>query len=691
MNRVATFSRGIASLKHGAALIGCEQLVYWPLRPGGIDAVVGWGHKGNTMIAIEFAHEHGLPYFRLEDGFLRSVGLGVEGDTALSMVMDDEGMYYDARRPSRLESMLASGDALDEPELLSRASSAIAAITEYGLSKYNNSPTEPLGLPANGGRQRVLVVDQTAGDLSVACGYGKQDSFERMLDAAHRENPNAEIIVKTHPDVLSGKRQGYLGALAPRERQRVIADPCNPIRLLQQVDRVYVVTSQLGFEALLANKPVTCFGAPFYSGWGLTDDRRPIQRRTRKRSLEQVFAAAYMRYSTYVDPDTGERCELERVIEHLVQQRQEFARNEGRIFCFGFIKHFWKQNYVRAYLRSPGNTVVFPYSVSHAEKLGFDGDSKIVVWGRRAQADVKLLSSKYGVQPWCMEDGFLRSIGLGSDMEAPASLVVDREGIYFDPTGPSELESLLEGGVFSSSLLVQARSLRERLLHSGLSKYNVGDAKRSLPIEPGARDVVLVPGQVEDDASIKLGCLDISTNLGLLRAAREARPEAYIVFKPHPDVLSGNRRGNIPTEQALMVCDHIEVEASLAQCLRVADEVHVMTSLVGFEALLRGLSVHTYGQPFYASWGLTTDRHPVRRRSRTLSIDELVAGTYLLYPRYLNRETQRFTSAFHVVDQLEADRATNSERLNVSWPQRQLRKLRNIAKAVAGVETRRGA
>lgn len=690
MKKVATFSRGIATLVHGPALIGCDELVYRPLGGAGLDAVVGWGHKGNTMVAREFAHKHHLPYWRLEDGFLRSVGLGIDGDIGLSMILDDEGMYYDARRPSRLERLLLEGD-LDDEALLVRASKAIESIVTHGLSKYNNSPTQASKLGDNGGRPRVLVVDQTAGDLSVACGLGTRASFAQMLEAAHRENPDAEILVKTHPDVLTGKKQGNLGALKPHPRRRVISSACNPIRLLQQVDKVYVVTSQLGFEALLASKPVVCFGAPFYSGWGLTDDRRPVTRRGQERTLEQVFAAAYILCSRYVDPDTGVHCELERVIQHLALQRQEFARNEGHIFCFGFIKHFWKQSYVRAYLRCPGNTIEFPFSASHAERLGFDRSSKMVVWGRRAQADVELLSNKYGVEPWCMEDGFLRSVGLGSDMAAPASLVVDRLGIYFDPSGPSELESILQNTNFSQALTTQAQCLRLRLLDTGLSKYNVGDSVKVLPIMPNGRTVVLVPGQVEDDASIQLGCLDVTTNLGLLKAVRAARPDAYIVFKPHPDVLSGNRRGNIPKEQASMLCDHLEEHASLAQCLRVATEVHVMTSLVGFEALLRGIVVHTYGQPFYAGWGLTTDRHPLVRRSRKLALDELVAGTYLLYPRYLNRDTHRFTSAFAVVDELEATRAATNERVDVSWPRRQLRKMRHIVRALAKTEVRRGS
>ena len=66
---------------------------------------------------------------------------------------------------------------------------------------------------------------------------------------------------------------------------------------------------------------------------------------------------------------------------------------------------------------------------------------------------------------------------------------------------------------------------------------------------------------------------------------------------------------------------------------------HTITSLSGFEALLKGIKVTTVGAPFYSGWGLTDDRQPVPRRMRSLSLLELLAGAYLLYPRYANPET----------------------------------------------------
>jgi capsular polysaccharide export protein len=84
------------------------------------------------------------------------------------------------------------------------------------------------------------------------------------------------------------------------------------------------------------------------------------------------------------------------------------------------------------------------------------------------------------------------------------------------------------------------------------------------------------------------------------------------------------------------LADTIVRGVAMPTLLDAVDEVHTITSLTGFEALLRGLRVVAYGQPFYAGWGLTEDRSPPRRRTRTLTRDELVAGALILYPRYLD-------------------------------------------------------
>jgi capsular polysaccharide export protein len=237
---------------------------------------------------------------------------------------------------------------------------------------------------------------------------------------------------------------------------------------------------------------------------------------------------------------------------------------------------------------------------------------------------------------------------------------------------------------FSPAELARAARLREHIVATRISKYNVG-GERAIAV-PSGRRVILCPGQVEDDASIVLGCKDVRTNLGLLEAARQAFPHAFIIFKPHPDVLSGNRVGAVDPVAAKRLCDHIEEDATLAACLDVADEVHTMTSLVGFEGLLRGKRVVVHGQPFYGGWGLTHDHNPLARRTRKRTLDALCAATLLRYPRYLNRSTGRFTTPEVVIEQLRAERerAGTERAIKLTWPRRQVRKLVQIVRGVRG-------
>ena len=677
LGRVGVFSFGIARIPDLKAFLGADELALWPLARS-VDHLVGWGQKPNTRLPRALGEHRDVPFVALEDGFLRSVGLGVRGAAPHALVVDPVGIYYDATRPSRLEAMLAredEDDPLRDEALLGRARAAIARIRRERLSKYNDAPVRSLGAKR---RPRVLVVDQTAGDLSIRLGACVEGGFEAMLRAARAENPDAEIVIKTHPDVALSKKVGHLdGSGGPA---RLLSEPCNPIALLEEVDRVYVMTSLLGFEALMVGKPVSCFGAPFYAGWGLTDDRATVPaRRARTRTLFEVFAAAYLLYSRYVDPETGERCELERIIDHLALQRRVGERNARTMVCVGFST--WKRGFLPSFLRGPGNRVIFADgAVEIAARIDPSDDAVVVVWGTREDEAATTAAADASAPIWRMEDGFLRSVGLGSDLYAPASLVLDPLGIYYDPQRPSELERILAEERFDEDELARARALRELVVASKISKYNVGVRRHVGPRAGDARQVVLAIGQVEDDASIQRGCLDVSKNEELVRAARIARPHAYLVYKPHPDVVSGNRQDSLPLDVARKLCDEVVVDATLPDCLAVASEVHTMTSLVGFEALLRELRVVAYGQPFYAGWGLTEDRHPHPRRTRRLSLDELVLGTLLSYPRYVHPRSGQYSTPEAIVEYLRT--APRPPGWETTWAGRQVRKAVNIAREV---------
>lgn len=268
-----------------------------------------------------------------------------------------------------------------------------------------------------------------------------------------------------------------------------------------------------------------------------------------------------------------------------------------------------------------------------------------------------------------VEDGFLRSVGLGADLVRPMSWVIDPTGIYYDARTPSALEQLLQNGLFDSAECARAHAFRERVVAAGLSKYNL--AQRAWARPHGERVVVLVPGQVETDASIATGTSDIRTNIGLLRAVRQRRPDAWLLYKPHPDVVAGLRSPGPGEHAVATLCNEVLTHVAIDTLLPQVDEVHVMTSLTGFEALLRQKPVFCYGQPFYAGWGLTHDRQPHPRRTRRLKLDELVAGVLLRYPLYLSRSTGRPCQPEQALEELLQWRARSSGQ--PSWWQRCLR------------------
>jgi capsular polysaccharide export protein len=288
-----------------------------------------------------------------------------------------------------------------------------------------------------------------------------------------------------------------------------------------------------------------------------------------------------------------------------------------------------------------------------------------------------------------MEDGFVRSVGLGSDLIRPLSLVLDARGIYFDPTQSSNLEHMLGTAQFSEEELLRARQVREFIVEHGITKYNLEPRETATWTSEG-RQVVLVPGQVEDDASIRYGCTDVKTNLGLLQAARRAHPDAFVVYKPHPDVISGNRAGELALAQAREFADHVETRLSVVSCIAACDVVHTMTSLTGFDALLRGKRVVVYGQPFYAGWGLTDDvlqeGSAFPRRQRRLSMDELVAGTLLRYPIYWDWDLKGYTTCEAVLNRIVETRSAleasgGLEKLRAGFIRRQFRKMGILARA----------
>lgn len=642
----------------GAAL-GNVRLVSAELPISKVDGMLGWGNKPLGRLARTFARVRGLPFWAVEDGFLRSVGLGKSGAAPVSIVADDLGLHFDASRPSRLENLLQHNCAC--PGDIARAKAFREAIVGHRLTKYNHLEDRPLSLPALAGR-RILLVDQVVGDHSVRGSGASTETFRHMADLACN-HAGTTILVASHPDIRAGYAKGHLAYLANRPNIHFLEDDVSPHAVLDVIDEVWTVSSQLGFDALLRSIPVTTFGLPFYAGWGLTNDRahnalatQTFKRRTRRLSLDELVNVALLHYPQYVDPVTRRKTVPEKAVERLVSLRRYALAWQGHFLCVGFSRH--KRNTLCSLLDGPHSQVRFAAPKKRSLKIA-EGE-QIAVWGMR---DTHLPAQTRESLPIIrIEDGFIRSVGLGADLVPPSSLCIDRRGIYFDATRPSDLESLLLETRFDEELLQRARRLRMSLIRHGVTKYNLHH-DQTYPYRDlsGGRKILTVAGQVEDDASLRYGLPRCPSNIDFLMDVRRANPLAYVVYKEHPDILAGSRQGTSSAEMLRSFADLVVGRVDAGDLLANTDEVHVRTSLFGFEALMRGKSVVCHGVPFFAGWGLTRDLVVPLRLHRPLELDALIAGALILYPSYVSKLSGLPCEVEDVVEEIHGEyRCTHS-------------------------------
>lgn len=284
-------------------------------RPG--SKIYVWGYKVPRYVE-RFAERRNIPLVRIEDGFIRSVALGATKAPPLSLCFDTSAMYFDATKQSDLERLIETYDFAGNPELVERARAGISNLVNSRLSKYNTSndvDVESIYGPKT--RKRVLVVGQVEGDASIEKGCSRKIDNNDLVLVAARENPDAQIIYKPHPEVLHGTRANQSKPDKVRHLAMVLEQDITLADAFKTVDHVYTITSLSGFEALIRGMKVTCLGMPFYAGWGATDDRQPCPRRTARRSVEEIFAASYILYAKYFDPIVCKELTFEKALELL--------------------------------------------------------------------------------------------------------------------------------------------------------------------------------------------------------------------------------------------------------------------------------------------------------------------------------------------------------------------------------------
>lgn len=514
------------------------------------------------------------------------------------------------------------GIADAEPEPVQIPSASAESIQDESRRRFLRVPPFPGGRICEFAR---LHSDDTADGERLAEAL-LQARVGGTYWAAQPRLPEDYVLVRSRRALGEARRiaTGKSVLLWEREAERadpagdavVISGDCDPWHMLSRASALVIEAGdELQLIAALLKVPCHLF-APASSSLKLA-------------VADPASLAAEAFGDCFTNPFTGEPMDALAAIELCGFWRRLIDSNRDIAGGIGFA--FWKQAQVAPLLWSGS----CPFRFLRGRLPATESASAIAAWRSKTGSQLPAELERRNIALIEVEDGFLRSRGLGADCIPPLSITVDRMGAHFDPARPSDLEQLLEDGRFDDALLDRARKLRRLIVDKGIGKYETGTAHLDRP--GGERRHILVPGQVEDDRAVQVGGCGLVSNLDLLARVREQAPEAYILYKPHPDVVAGHRRGSIADVECLRFADEIVGALPIASLIAMVDEVHVNTSLAGFEALLRGKAVVTHGVPFYAGWGLTTDLGPVpERRTAKRTIDELVAAALLLYPRYLD-------------------------------------------------------
>ena len=618
---------------------GAATVMFPELAAAGAPATAAWaGPRGAAGLRAR-AGAAGVPFVLLGEGLLRAPPRGratPPGLSALALEISGPGSPAEIVTPGQV----LADRGWESPAVLAQGAAARRALVSARVGGDWWHGGEAGELPAGDGYAIVILTEP-----AVATDPPGRNVRAAMVDAALAENP-ADRVVILAPGKIGGALQPRLAAAAACGAA-LIRRNLDPWLVVERAARVYSAGGETGFLALLAGVPVSAFGGAFYTGWGATDDREGVPRHPFRRTIDEIFAGACLRATRYRDPFRNVRTTFDEALAILADWRRLDEANRRIAVCVGM--SFWKRRRIADFVRSSAGDPVFRRTASGALAAARHGS--IAGWASRLPVGIAAAAAREGVELIRVEDGFIRSVGLGSDFLPPASLVFDSRGMYYDPRSRSDLEILLGEAEFGPVLVARAQRLAAQLVARGITKYNLADRGPGIAVPPG-KQAILVPGQVEDDLSIRFGGGEVRSNLDLLTQVRSANPDAFILYKPHPDVLAGHRVGAVPEAEARRFADAVVREASTAALLAIVDELHTMTSLAGFEALLRGRRVIVYGRPFYAGWGLTVDQLPCGR-TRRLSLDELVAGVLILYPRYLDPLTRLPCGPEVVIERLD--------------------------------------
>jgi len=570
----------------------------------------------------------------------------------------ESDVYYNFKKESNIESLLRSNWIASEEEW-NTAHLAIQMINKYGITKYSEHPPVSENIMRGTGYQNILLVDQPVDDESVLLGNATEETFNDMLLYAFDNYQYANIYVKLHPETINGKKEGYLQKLLVKHGLndhpsiKLIDTNCNITSVFHFVQEVFVVTSQVGFEALLRNKNVRCFGLPFYSGWGLTNDMQTLNIPKPSRSLMDLFIALILKHTLYINPFTGKKGTILDLLDYVSIQQRHSNRKNVAFYNTSFVEHKNIDKLLNV------NRQNFS-AITKSKQIPKHIDYFILTDKKSTFEEVQPL--KYRA---FLSESFLFSNNVYP--EDVLSLIVDHNGPYYDPQIESDLDYMLNHETYTDYEVNKANKFIDALKFKFLMDVRGQDSNKALAEkQKSGKKVIFVPGQIADsEVTLAGGGLAIPSDYELLVAICQKVENYLILYKPAPgskirklndlgrdglvslSVYSKERHNNI-----VLVFDD-----SISHCIDISDEIHLINHNCGIEAIVKGKKVVTYGLPFYGALGLTEDRQRFPRIKRQLSLEEFVLATYMLYPRYKLPNQTYFTTALNA---LEYDKEKNN-------------------------------
>jgi capsular polysaccharide export protein len=601
------------------------------------DEFVGWGYGVYAKKALQMATHYNKPFSFLEDGFLRSPFVSSISKAPYGLVKDSKAAYYDYSVVTDLETLICttalSGAQKDKAEL------AINFFVTHKLGKFAiTNDKQNTALPKDFGQNSLLLIDQVAGDLSLHYGGVTSKTAQQAYEHIKENYPDQKIYLKLHPEVLAGKKQGCFD-FCHTDPDIICVTDCDLPTLLSQGPQVFVLTSLAGFEGLLHQCNVTTFGLPWYCGYGLTHDYhpdiKPLRDRRKTTDIYSLFHAAYIDYTHYIDPMTQQRLDIFTIMHFFARIKRHVNMMQGHILAIGIRP--WKKKDFYPWVKTPYNQVSFCGSYADIKQQiekNPQTDFKLIVWGYYKPEIIKQVKCTYPkLEIMRIEDGFLRSYGLGSDFFAPLSLCIDSGDLHFHAQNRenSDFHTAIRQSSCHDMALKRVQDFVKIMHDNRISKYNV-EPKININV-PKNKHIIFVSGQVSGDASLNYGGLEahLKDDFGLLSQVRKDYPASYILYKPHPDVTQGNRKKSKNDIYCEAIYDQKIIKISIIDCIQVSDMTATLTSQTGFDALIRGKKVHCYGNAFYKNYGLCANDTP---QSQAISLDNFIHAALIDYPIY---------------------------------------------------------